>query len=224
MSFSSTDQSVVVHRHTVASPWTYALLDAYQRLVATDVRAGRPGKLILSEVSPVITLGRRPCTEDLTLGAENLRALGIDTYASDRGGRATYHGPGQWVLFAVESLEVLTGDRRGVRKAVEALLEIARSVAKEYDSSAEIYEGTETGVWVTRGSGIAKVASVGVHIEQGVLLHGVAVNGYRTSTSFQGLKPCGLERPVAFLLEDSAEFSRLGDKIIREACSVFTGF
>ena len=159
----------------------------------------------------------------MLVSPEVLKKQGTEIDATDRGGRATYHGPGQWILFAVESLEVLTGDRRGVRKAVEALLSIACSTAQKYDHSAEIRSGPETGVWVHRGTTMAKVASIGVHIEQGVLLHGVAINGFRTPRSFVGLKPCGLDLPVAFLLEKfeqsnvELEFQRLGELLIKNA-------
>jgi lipoate-protein ligase B len=213
-SFSSTEIQKEVRRHTQDSPWTYAMLDARQREIARRVHAGGPGAFLLSEVAPVITVGRRAAPTDLLLPRDALAHAGVEILPTDRGGLATWHGPGQWVLFAVDSLERLTGDRRGVRKAVEGLLETALSVGREYDSSAEIRSGAETGVWTQRG----KFAAVGVHIEHGVLLHGLSVNGFRTSTSFMGLRPCGLDLPVDFLIEGTPEdFDALGVQILAQA-------
>jgi lipoate-protein ligase B len=196
--------AVEVRRHTAAQPWTYAMLDQRQREVAAQVRAGGPGAILLSEVAPVITLGRRAAVEELLLSRARLAELGVEVLPTDRGGLATYHGPGQWVLFVVDSLERLTGDRRGVRAAVEGLLAITRDVGARYDSSAEIREGCETGAWTRAG----KFGAVGIHVENGVLQHGLAVNGYATPTSFVGLRPCGLDAPVSFLLAGTADSAR----------------
>jgi lipoate-protein ligase B len=191
-------------------PWTYAELDRRQREIAARVREGGEGALLLSEVAPVITMGRRAGDGELRADREWLAARGISVYPTKRGGLATYHGPGQWVVFAVDSLERLTGDRRGVRKAVEGLLVAAREVGERRLGRAEIREGCELGVWGPGG----KFAAVGVHVEQGVLQHGLAINGFRTATSFVGLRPCGLDdAPVGFLLEGEGEFDALGREI-----------
>lgn len=216
---------VEVRRHTARRPWTYAQLDQHQREIARRLREqGGQGVLLLSELAPVITRGRRTPTQDLLLPAEQLRRQGIELWETDRGGLATYHGPGQWVLFPVDHLETLVGDTRGVRKAVETLLEIAFSVGRatlppELKETVEIRDGKEMGVWTSCG----KFAAVGVHIEQRVLLHGLAINGYRTPTSFQGLRPCGLDRPVDFLLRDEfggaqreRDFEELGIRLVQE--------
>lgn len=207
-----------IRRHSQGSPWTYDMLDARQREVALRVKQGGPGALLLSEVAPVITVGRRAAPTDLLLPKELLTRAGVEVLPTDRGGLATWHGPGQWVLFAVDSLERLTGDRRGVRKAVDGLLSVALEVGKTYDSSAEIRSGAEMGVWTKRG----KFAALGVHIDQGVLLHGLSINGFKTQTSFMGLRPCGLDLPVDYLIEGRPElFEEFGKKILEKAQSVF---
>ena len=190
---------IELRRHSSAQPWTYADLDLRQRQIAGDVRQGLPGALLISEVQPVITVGRRTPGQDLLLSHEKLEEQGISLHQTDRGGFATWHGPGQWVVFAVDRLEVLTDDRRGVRRAVEGLLSVALEVGLLWDKSAEIRSGCEMGVWGKTG----KFAAVGVHIEQGVLLHGLAINAFKTPTSFVGLKPCGLDAPVSFLFDES---------------------
>ena len=181
------------------------MLDRVQRELHARLIAdpeGSAGCVFLSELAPVITLGRRECSQDLLLPEESLRAQGVEVYPTDRGGRATYHGPGQWVVFVVDRLERLTGDRRGVRRAVEGLLELGLEIGREVlGPEVHLKDGAATGVWTSRG----KLASVGVHIQDGVLLHGLAINGYRTPQSFLGLKPCGLDAQVDFLFDSAQE-------------------
>lgn len=201
------------YRSTANHPWTYAQLDQHQRVLAEKIQAGAPGVLILSECSPVITLGRRATTQSLFYSEDQFFQRGITLYPTDRGGLETYHGPGQWVLFPIEKLDRLTGDPRGVKSVVEQLLGIACEVGKKYRPEARIESGPKLGVW----SEFGKFASVGVHVFNGVLLHGLSVNGYRTPTSFLGLNPCGLDAPVDFLLEREEDpqkaFEALGDEL-----------
>ena len=98
---------VEVRRHSPELPWTYELLDQYQRRIAEQLIADAetgivPGRVLVSELAPVITLGRRECGQDLLLPREELETRGVSLFQTDRGGRATYHGPGQWVIFVVE--------------------------------------------------------------------------------------------------------------------------
>jgi len=210
-----------LRRSEASRPWTYQLLDERQRQIASDLRSGArsSGAMLLNEVAPVVTVGRRTPATDLLLDEGALAARGVALAQVDRGGLATYHGPGQWVLFPVERLEHLTGDRRGVRRAVEGLLDAMLEVSREYEPRAEIRAGLETGVWSPRG----KLGSVGVHVERGVLLHGLALNAFRTSDSFAGIRPCGGEPRVDFLLErpNEQEFATLGKRLIS---AVFRAF
>ncbi|MBY0471494.1 hypothetical protein K2X30_10035 [bacterium] len=222
---------VKIHRHLPDHPWTYQMLDRLQREVAARVENGGTGAILLSEVAPVISVAKRTAPTDVLMSKEALAALGIDLVSTDRGGMATYHGPGQWVLYVVDSLERLTGDRRGVRIAVESLLEIALGVCEKYAPRSEIKMGKELGVWTPQG----KVASLGVRIVKGVLLHGIAINGFHTEKSFMGLRPCGLDEPVDYLLNEmtlksgivysmselSERFETLGQEILSAAQSRF---
>lgn len=216
---------IEIRRHSAAEPWTYALLDRRQREIEREVLAddATPGAILLSEVAPVITVGRRTPESDVR------GAPGTDILRTDRGGFATYHGPGQWVLFVVDRLEPLTGDSRGVRRAVDGLLATALEAGREWDPTAEIRDGCDLGVWGARG----KFAAVGVHIENRVLLHGLSVNAFPTPQSFLGLRPCGLDKPVSYLLESriqsgsslppelDREFEKLGKRLVDAARSHF---
>lgn len=208
---SSIHQSVDPSTERSTEPWTYSKLDEFQRQIALRVLAGGRGALICSEVSPVVTLGKRACAEDLLLPEEILKKKGVELYRCDRGGRATYHGPGQWVIFLVDTLERLTGDSRGVRKAVDFLTELALDLCHVYDPEAQIHTGDRLGIWSRRG---AKLASIGVQVKDRVLLHGIAINYFRTPESFFGIKPCGLDAQPDFLFE-------LGELGTEEALEAF---
>jgi lipoate-protein ligase B len=192
--------------------FSYAELNARQREIAAAIRdRGESGKLLLAEVSPVITVARRAPPEDLLLTPQDLRALGIELLPTDRGGLATWHGPGQWIAFPVDRLGRLVGDPRGVRKAVDAILAAVLDVVRVYTPGAEIRSGAELGVWGPRG----KIAALGVRVDRGVLQHGVSLNVFRTPLSFQGLRPCGLDTPVDYLLDraDEAQFVACGEAL-----------
>jgi len=209
-----------IFRDGQLTPWTYQELDQYQRDYCEGLRKnGGPGIFILSEVAPVITLGRRTPASDILLGSDLLRERGVDLYLSDRGGLATYHGPGQWVFFAVGSLEFWTGDRRGVKAMIEGLLAAALGVAKKIDPSSHIRRGPELGVWSAKG----KIASVGIHVEKGMVLHGLSLNCFKTPTSFMGIRPCGMDSAVDFLLDQPNDpwFLETGRELVLSASKQF---
>jgi lipoate-protein ligase B len=216
-----------IRRTRPGAPWTYAMLDARQRQIAAGLgEPGAVGTVLLNEVSPVVTVGRRTPASDLLLDRDEMAARGIELQRVDRGGLATYHGPGQWVLFPVERLERLTGDPRGARKAVEGVLEAMLLICRLYEPLAEVRSGPATGVWSPRG----KLGAVGVHFERGILLHGLALNVFRTPGSFAGIRPCGLEPRVDFLLgapSDEAglerQFTSIGERLVLAVFDVFFG-
>ncbi len=216
--------SIETYRHHPSFAWTYEKLDQKQRSISAQIQQGDSGGVLLvSELAPVITLGRRTPACDLLLSEDERQISGVGVYPTDRGGLATYHGTGQWVLFPVDRLDRLTGDRRGVRKAVETLLEVALQVGRKYDPNAEILSGNQLGVWTSQG----KFASVGVYIENGILLHGLSVNGFQTPLSFKGIRPCGMEPQVSYLLPElpvldlEREFLILRDRLIAETLTRF---
>lgn len=221
---------VETHRHRPESPWTYADLARRQEAIAAEVRGGAPGRLVFSEVAPVVTLGFRRTEEDLLLDRDAFARRGIALLEVSRGGRATYHGPGQWVVFPVDSLERLTGDRKGVRKAVDGLLSSAVSVARARFPRAEVREGKEAGVWTEPGPGGAKVAALGIRVEDGVVQHGLSVNVFPTAESFSGIRPCGLDAAVAYLAGEGTPTERerkmveWRERIERELLARFPSF
>jgi lipoyl(octanoyl) transferase len=141
--------------------------------------------LLLLEHPPVYTRGRRSAPGELPMGEAWYLSQGIDVVETDRGGRVTYHGPGQLVGYAIMRIEdVLVHVRTMERALVSALAD------EGIDAHARSAEGADyTGVWVDD----RKIASIGVHVSRGVTTHGFAVNVENDLQPFEWIVPCGLE-------------------------------
>jgi lipoate-protein ligase B len=163
---------------------------ALQRELAEQVKAGtRPDTVILLEHEPVVTLGRRADeAAELHLPA----GVDVEVVETNRGGKSTYHGPGQLVCYPILDLNRHGRDlRRYVRDLEQA---IVRTVGA-FDLEATTYEGL-TGVWMppSRGLGPRKIASIGVHASRWVTTHGYALNVDLDPAPFtQWITACGLE-------------------------------
>ena len=144
------------------------------RALATEVQAGRDdGAIWLVEHDPVYTAGRA------TPPAE----LGPGIVPIERGGRVTYHGPGQLVVYPILRLA-----RRDARAWLRGLEAFGVSVCAELGLSATASEDG-TGVFVDG----RKVASIGVAIRRWVNLHGIAINVAMDLAAFAAIRPCGLD-------------------------------
>jgi lipoyl(octanoyl) transferase len=160
-----------------------------------------PEVLLLLEHPAVYTLGRRSGAEDLPLGEEEARARGIDVVRTDRGGKLTYHGPGQLVGYPI----MRVGDVVDHLRTMEAV--IVAALADEGLTAAP-REGARlrerlTGVWVAD----RKIASIGIHVSRGVSTHGFAVNVENDLRPFEWVVPCGLDgvRMTSVLAETGRE-------------------
>ena len=216
---------VVIKSHTDSDPWTYEKLDHYQRELKQKVLQN-PNQvyILLSEVSPVITLSHRGferLKDNFTLSFDFIKNSGVSFFETDRGGNATYHGKGQWVVFVIGKLERLTGDAKGVRKMIVKLLNMALDVTQKYVPESVIRDGDEWGIWSSPQKSATKLVSCGIKISQGVVLHGLCFNGYSTPLSFLGLKPCGLDAQAGYLLKTDQDFENLKDMIIQSCKKYF---
>lgn len=143
-----------------------------------------PDTLLLLEHLPVYTRGRRSLDGELSLGEDFYRSRGIEIVPTDRGGRVTYHGPGQLVGYPIMRVTDIGAHLRTMEAALVAAL---AGVGIEARSRCE--EGIDyTGVWVED----RKIASIGVHISRGVSTHGFAVNVTNDLSPFTWIVPCGL--------------------------------
>jgi len=172
---------------------SYADGSALQRRVAERRAAGEVGDvMLLLEHEPVYTLGRRATEGEVLLDAASLAERGIAVEHTDRGGRVTYHGPGQLVGYPILDLGV-TNDLVGYVRSLERALV---ATAAHYGVAAGTIEGL-TGVW----AGDEKLGAIGVHVSRGITTHGFALNVSTQLDAFNGIVPCGIvDKGVTSLL------------------------
>ena len=154
------------------------LRDARQRDEIPDV-------LLLLEHWPVYTRGRRSGPGELPMGENWYLMQGIDIVQTDRGGKVTYHGPGQLVGYPIVRVDDVVEYVRTLERALVAALAEEGISARARPEDGPDY----TGVWV----GERKIASIGVHVSRGVTTHGFAVNIENDLQPFGWIVPCGLE-------------------------------
>lgn len=185
-----------------------------------------PGYLVFCSHPPVVTVGRATKSDDVFAWEGRIVEV-------TRGGRATYHGPSQLVVYPILNL---TMNRKGrqerdisayLRVLEEAIVDVVRSYGLtdvESRSSAKHAqapgEADETGVWA-QGK---KLASVGVGVRKWVSLHGAAINITHDPKAFQGLHPCGFSSDTMISLEEllkqSVQLPELKEKLKRRLLDV----
>ena len=188
---------------------------AQERLVEAR-RKGETGDLLLVlEHPPTYTRGRRADPGDLLYGPAELTERGIEVCDTPRGGKVTYHGPGQLVIYPIVDLRGI-GEQPGARMRIDvagfvASLEGAMSGAlAESGINAAPIEGL-TGLWVSHGDPIpadataasmggavatgkvAKIGSIGLRISRGLSSHGLSLNVSCDLQPFEGITSCGIE-------------------------------
>jgi lipoyl(octanoyl) transferase len=176
----------------MAELWTVALGlvehgEAYelQRRVRAARQAGAiPDTVLLLEHPPVYTRGRRSEPGELPMGEAWYRSQGIDIADVDRGGKVTYHGPGQLVGYPIVLVDDVLEYVGRLEAAMVAALGDEGLVARGRSGEGRDW----TGAWI----GDRKVGSIGVHVSHGVTTHGFAVNVSNDLQPFEWIVPCGL--------------------------------
>jgi lipoyl(octanoyl) transferase len=172
----------VVH---VREPLPYLEAWELQRSIAAGVTSGKvPDTMLLLEHPPVITLGRRSEEGELHLpeGAE------VEIVETDRGGKSTYHAPGQLVCYPILDL---TRHGRDVKRYCRDLEEVLIRTLAPLGVKAARSDGL-TGIWLE--SPPRKIASIGIHISKWVTTHGYALNVDLDPAPFtEWITACGLE-------------------------------
>jgi lipoyl(octanoyl) transferase len=144
-----------------------------------------PDVMLLLEHPPTYTCGRRAAVGELPMGEPYYRRRGIEILRTDRGGRVTYHGPGQLVGYPIMAVSDVVAHVRRIETALVAAL-----ADEGIGAHSRAAEGPDfTGVWV----GERKIASIGVHVSRGVTTHGFAINVENDLEPFSWIVPCGLQ-------------------------------
>lgn len=182
-------------------------LGLQRELASRRARGEIPDTLILVEHDPVITLGRKTTPA-------NFKPQNIPVFQVERGGDATYHGPGQLVGYPI----VLLADhdvRRHVRSMEDAIIRTVRG----YGIEGERLDG-HPGIWV-KGK---KLASIGVAVTDWVTYHGFALNVNTDLAYFELIRPCGLDPTTMTSMAKVAgrefPFSEVKARVAREYAAV----
>ena len=154
---------------------------ALQRSIHHDVVDGaRPDTLVLLEHEAVYTAGKR--TEDHERPQDGTPVIDVD-----RGGKITWHGPGQLVGYPIVRLREPIDVVAHVRRLERVLIDVLRPLGVD----GYQVEG-RSGVWVRRPLSEDKVAAIGVRVQNGVTMHGFAINCNNSLAGFGGIIPCGI--------------------------------
>jgi lipoyl(octanoyl) transferase len=175
---SPSDSAIALSRHGLVD---YQKAWESQKAIHKDVVDGkRPNTLLLLEHPSVFTAGRR--TQDSEKPTDGTPVIDVD-----RGGRITWHGPGQLVGYPIVKL-INPTELVGFVREIEAGL---ISVCADLGLSTERIDG-RSGVWVRDSDGERKIAAIGVRVAQGVTMHGFALNVNPDLSSFSSITPCGI--------------------------------
>ena len=152
-----------------------------QRRIHEEVASGeRPNTLLLLEHPSVYTAGRR--TDEAERPADGTPVIDVD-----RGGRITWHGPGQLVGYPIVKLQKPTELVGFVREIESALI----NVCEDLGISGVRVDG-RSGVWICDDRGERKIAAIGIRVAKGVTMHGFALNVNPNLEAFGQIVPCGI--------------------------------
>ena len=187
---------------------------AFMEERAAAIRAGTASECIwLLEHPPLFTAGTSADP------AELFNPLGFPVYEAGRGGRYTYHGPGQRVGYLMLDL-----DKRGrdVRRLVSSLEEWIIRTLRDLGVEAHRAPG-RIGIWVGEGAQEAKIAALGIRIRRWVTLHGFSINVDPDLTHFGGIVPCGISEFGVTSLAAQGKESALGrvDALLKRSLPFF---
>jgi lipoyl(octanoyl) transferase len=153
----------------------------FQRTIHEEVASGsRPNTLLLLEHPSVYTAGRR--TEAAERPADGTPVIDVD-----RGGRITWHGPGQLVGYPIVKLQKPTELVGFVREIEAALIRVCNDLGV-----ATVRIDGRSGVWIQDERGDRKIAAIGIRVAKGVTMHGFALNVNPDLAAFGQIVPCGI--------------------------------
>jgi lipoyl(octanoyl) transferase len=172
------DSAIALSRHGLVD---YQKAWESQRTIHQEVADGsRPNTLLLLEHPSVFTAGRR--TEDSEKPKDGTPVIDVD-----RGGKITWHGPGQLVGYPIVKLRKPTELVGFVREIESGLI----AVCNDLGLAAVRIDG-RSGVWIQDSQGDRKIAAIGVRVAQGVTMHGFALNVNPDLSAFRTIIPCGI--------------------------------
>ena len=192
-----------------------AALDLQKQTARAVLTGAQPDTLLLVEHAHTLTLGRRSAENGILAPEKILQARGVTVFETNRGGKVTYHGPGQIVGYPIIKL---SPDREDVLRYVRDLEEVLVRTLRDFEIEAFRIPGF-TGAHTERG----KSAAIGVHIARWVTTHGFALNVNTDLSYFDLIVACDGE-PVTSMKEilgRDVEMSNVEARIITNFAEVF---
>ena len=175
---SPSNASIALSRHGLVD---YQKAWEVQRTIHQEVADGiRPNTLLLLEHPSVYTAGRR--TEDSERPTDGTPVIDVD-----RGGRITWHGPGQLVGYPIVKLLKPTELVGFVREIEAALINVCADLG-----ITAVRVAGRSGVWIQDSQGDRKIAAIGIRVAKGVTMHGFALNVNPDLSAFRSIVPCGI--------------------------------
>ena len=175
---SPSNASIALSRHGLVD---YLKAWEVQRTIHQEVADGiRPNTLLLLEHPSVYTAGRR--TDDSERPTDGTPVIDVD-----RGGRITWHGPGQLVGYPIVKLLKPTELVGFVREIEAALINVCADLG-----ITAVRVAGRSGVWIQDSQGDRKIAAIGIRVAKGVTMHGFALNVNPDLSAFRSIVPCGI--------------------------------
>ena len=172
--------------------------------------------LLLLEHEPVITLGRNTGDANVLAAREVLDSLGVELVESDRGGDATFHGPGQVVAYPVIDLQP---DRKDIRKYVRSLEAVMTSTLEQFGIRSHGRVDLP-GVWLDQPD--RKIGAIGARVSRWVTHHGFALNVNTDLSYFDLIVPCGIrEKGVTSMARELGHVVDM-DKVFQTIAAQFS--
>ncbi len=195
----------------------YQVWNMQKALHAKRVDGAIVDTLLLVEHNPVITLGKSGKSDNILIPETLLKEKGVDFYQIERGGDATYHGPGQLVGYPIFNIKERLA---GIRSFIEKIEEVIIATLDRFSIKADKKEKM-IGVWV--GSG--KICSIGIAVKKWVSFHGFALNVNTDLQYFDLIHPCGFKNikmtSMAEILKKNVSMNAVKDRVIEGFSVVF---
>ena len=198
-------------------PVDYAAALTVQRETELAIKSGSlSDTLLLLEHPQTFTIGRRGDSSSVLLDENELLASGVSLFETNRGGKVTYHGPGQLVGYPIVNL---SPDREDVHRFVRDLEEVLIRTLADFEINGFRIEGL-TGVHTERG----KIAAIGVHIARWITTHGFALNVNTDLKYFDMIIGCEGEPVTSMeqILGDAVELATVADRVVEHFTQVFS--
>jgi lipoate-protein ligase B len=188
-----------------------------EELVALRQTESVPDLLLLLEHEPVVTLGKSGHQDHVLVSSQEMGHRGVSFFRVDRGGDATFHGPGQLVGYPILDL---TRHGKDVHLYCRKLEEVGIRILSDYGLSGERKTGL-TGVWVKE----EKVMAIGVGVKRWISFHGLALNVSTDLEYFRLIHPCGIRdrgvTSLSRLLQREAPLGEVKEALLRHFSCLF---